>query len=63
LQAEYIEGTAQRLVIENTALKQRVRQLTDDNRVLEQKLQAARSNNRFLDKRLADLEAELLSPR
>jgi chromosome segregation ATPase len=60
LQAEYTEGTAQLLAEENTALKQRVRQLTDDNRGLEQKLQAARSDNRFLDKRLADLEAELL---
>ncbi|MGI5243117.1 DUF6262 family protein [Dactylosporangium sp. CA-139066] len=60
LQAEYTEGTAQRLAEENTALKERVRRLTDDNRGLEQKLQAARSNNRFLDKRLADLEAELL---
>ncbi|MEV4709674.1 DUF6262 family protein [Actinoplanes sp. NPDC049316] len=60
LQAEYTEGTAQRLAEENTELKQRLRRLTEDNRVLEQKLQAARSNNRFLDKRLADLEAELL---
>jgi len=60
LQAEYTEGTAQRLAIENTTLKQRVRQLTDQNRGIEQKLQAARSNNRFLDKRLADLEAALV---
>ncbi|MCK9904545.1 hypothetical protein CC117_30910 [Parafrankia colletiae] len=60
LQAEYIEGTAQRVAEENTALKQRVHQLTDDNRGLEQKLHAARSNNRFLDRRLADLEAELI---
>jgi hypothetical protein len=60
LQAEYAEGTAQRLAEENTALMQRVRQLADDNRGLEQRLHAARSNNRFLDKRLADLEAELV---
>ncbi|MGI5149311.1 DUF6262 family protein [Plantactinospora sp. CA-294935] len=60
LQAEYTEGTAQRLAEENTELKQRVRRLAEDNRVVEQKLQAARSNNRFLDKRLADLEAEIL---
>jgi hypothetical protein len=60
LQAEYTEGTAQRLAIENTTLKQRVRQLTDQNRGIEQKLQAARSNNRFLDERLADLEAALV---
>src|SRR5258706_15775767 len=32
LQAEYTEGTAQRLAEENTALKQRVRQLTGENR-------------------------------
>lgn len=63
LQAEYTEGTAQRLAEENTELKQRLRRLTEDNRVLEQKLQAARSNNRFLDKRLADLEAEVLAAR
>jgi hypothetical protein len=36
LQAEYTEGTAQRLAIENTTLKQRVRQLTDQNRGIEQ---------------------------
>jgi hypothetical protein len=60
LQAEYTEGTAQRLAAENAELKQRARQLAGDNRGLEQRLQAARSNNRFLDKRLADLEAELL---
>jgi hypothetical protein len=60
LQAEYTEGTAERLAEENTELKQRLRRLTEDNRVLEQKLQAARSNNRFLDKRLADLEAQLI---
>jgi hypothetical protein len=60
LRAEYTEGTAQRLAEENTALKQRVRELAEEARGLEQKLQAARSNNRFLDKRLADLEAELL---
>jgi hypothetical protein len=60
LQAEYTEGTAQRLAEKNTELKQRLRRLTEDNRVLDQKLQAARSNNRFLDKRLADLEAQLI---
>ena len=60
LQAEYTEGTAQRLAAENADLKQRARQLAEENRGLEQRLQAARSNNRFLDKRLADLEAELL---
>ena len=33
------------------------------NRALEEKLQAARSSNRFLGKRIADLEAELATPR
>lgn len=61
LQAEYAEGTAQRLAEENAALNQRVRQLITDNRTLEQRLQAARSNNRFLDQRLANLEAELIA--
>ncbi len=60
LHAEYTGGTAQHRAEENSAIKQRARQLTDDIRSLEQKLHAARSNNRFLDKRLADLEAELI---
>jgi hypothetical protein len=60
LQAEYTEGTAQRLAAENAELKQQVRQLAEANRGIEQRLQAARSNNRFLDKRLAALEAEML---
>ena len=47
----------------STGRRQRVRQLADEKRSLEDKLQAARSNNRFLDKRIAQLEAELASPR
>ncbi len=50
---------AQRLVTENTTLKQRVRQLTHDNKTLEDRLEAARSNNRFADRRIAQLEAQL----
>lgn len=50
----------QRLVTENTTLKQRIRQLTDDNQALTDKLAAARSNARFLDRRVADLELQLL---
>jgi len=52
----------QRLVTENTTLKQRIRQLTDDNQTLSDKLAAARSNARFLDRRIADLELQLLAP-
>ena len=53
---------AQRLVTENTTLKQRVRQLTTDNRTLDERLKAARSNMRFQDRRVADLEAQLADP-
>lgn len=60
LQAEYTEDTVQRVSVENTTLKRRVRELTEETRNLGEKLQAARSNNRFLDKRLADLEAQLV---
>jgi hypothetical protein len=60
LEASYTQDTVQRAAAENTALKQRARQLAQDNRALGEKLQAARSNNRFLDKRIADLEAQLL---
>jgi Family of unknown function (DUF6262) len=60
LQAEWTEGTIQRITTENTNLKQRVRQLTTDNRILDERLKAARSNLRFQDKRLADLEAQIL---
>jgi hypothetical protein len=63
LEASYDEDTTQRVAAENTTLRQRARQLAQDNRALEEKLQAARSNNRFLDKRIADLEAELATPR
>lgn len=49
---------AQRLVTENTTLKQRVRQLTHDNKTLQDRLEAARSNNRFADRRIAQLEAQ-----
>jgi hypothetical protein len=52
-----------RITTENTTLKQRVRQRTADNRTLEERLQAARSNNRFADRRIAQLEAELATPR
>ncbi|MEU1629212.1 hypothetical protein ABZ746_28635 [Streptomyces sp. NPDC020096] len=62
LQAEWTEGTIQRITTENTTLKQRVRQLTTDNRTLDERLKAARSNLRFQDRRLADLEAHIAAP-
>jgi Family of unknown function (DUF6262) len=62
LQAEWTEGSIQRITTENTSLKQRVRQLTTDNRTLDERLKAARSNMRFQDRRLADLETQLADP-
>ncbi len=62
LQAEWTEGSIQRITTENTTLQQRVRQLTTDNRTLDERLKAARSNMRFQDRRLADLEAQIAGP-
>jgi hypothetical protein len=59
LEAQYTHDAAQRVAADNSALKQRARQLAQDNRGLQDKLQAARSNNRFPGKRIAGLEAEL----
>lgn len=58
---EHDSDTTERLATDNTALKQRVRDLTAQQRTLAERLQAARSNNRFLDKRIAGLEAQLLA--
>ena len=62
LEAEWTQEATQRVITENTTLKQRVRQLTADNRTLDERLKAARSNLRFQDRRIADLEARLLGP-
>ena len=62
LEAEWTKEAIARITTENTTLKQRVRQLTTDNRTLEERLHAARSNNRFADRRIAQLEAELITP-
>ena len=59
LEAEWTQDDIQRTTIENTTLKQRVRQLTADNRMLDERLKAARSNLRFQDRRIADLEARV----
>ncbi|MGD3112493.1 DUF6262 family protein [Streptomyces sp. YGL11-2] len=59
LEHELPEGSLQRIVTENTSLKQQTRQLTQDNQRLQERLAGARQNNRFLDKRVADLEAQL----
>jgi chromosome segregation ATPase len=59
LDKDWPPQAAQQAAAENTALKQRIRQLTHDNQTLEERLQAARSNNRFADRRIAQLEAQL----
>ncbi|WP_371478528.1 DUF6262 family protein [Kitasatospora sp. NBC_00315] len=62
LEAEWTQEAIQRIVTENTTLKQRVRQLTADNRSFDERLKAARSNLRFQDRRVADLEAQIATP-
>jgi chromosome segregation ATPase len=52
--------SVQRLVTENTSLKNTARQLADEHRQLQERLEGARSNIRFLQKRIADLEAQFL---
>lgn len=62
LQAEWTTDAIQRTTIENTTLKQRVRELSAENRTLDERLKAARSNLRFQDRRVADLEAQIAGP-
>ncbi len=59
LQAEWTQDAVERITTENTALKQRVRQLSADNRTPDERLKAARSTLRFQDRGNADLEARL----
>ncbi|WEO92926.1 DUF6262 family protein [Streptomyces sp. FXJ1.172] len=62
LQTEWTQEAVQRIITENTTLKQRVRQFTTDNRTLDERLKAARSNLRFQDRRVSDLEAQIAAP-
>ncbi|MCX4637152.1 DUF6262 family protein [Streptomyces platensis] len=59
LEADLPSDAVQKLVTENTTLKQTVWQLSQDKGRLEDRLKGARENNRFLDKRLAELEATI----
>jgi hypothetical protein len=63
LEHDLPEDGVARTITENHALRAQARQLTQDNRRLEERLTGARDTNRFLDKRIAELEAELTSPR
>lgn len=60
LEHDLPEDGVQRVLTENTTLKQEIRQLTQDNQRLTERLRSARDNNRFLDKRIADLEGQLM---
>lgn len=62
LEAEWTQDSVERIITENTTLKERVRQFSADNRILDERLKAARSNLRFQDRRIADLEARLAEP-
>ncbi|HUO36912.1 MAG TPA: DUF6262 family protein [Mycobacterium sp.] len=62
LESEWTQDAVHRTTAENTALKQRVRELSAHNRTLDERLKAARSNLRFQDRRIADLEARLTEP-
>ncbi|MFI7356428.1 DUF6262 family protein [Streptomyces avidinii] len=61
LESDLPADAVQRLVSENTTLKDKVRQLARDNKSLDERLKGARENNRFLDKRIADLESQILN--
>jgi predicted nucleic acid-binding Zn-ribbon protein len=50
----------QRLVTENTTLKQRIQALNTENRTLTDRLAAARENNHSQDRKIANLQAQLL---
>jgi hypothetical protein len=60
LELDLPEDFAQRLLTENTTLKQQVQKLAGENRTLTDRLAAARENNRSQDKTIANLQAMLL---
>lgn len=62
LELDLPEDAVQRLVTENTTLKQQIRALTAEVGNLTERLASARSNNRSQDKQIADLQAQLLDP-
>jgi chromosome segregation ATPase len=60
LELDLPADSIQRLVTENTTLKQRIQALSTENRTLTDRLAAARDNTRSLDKKIANLQAQLL---
>jgi chromosome segregation ATPase len=60
LELDLPADAVQRLVTENTTLKQRIQALNTENRILTDRLAAARDNNQSQDKKIANLQAQLL---
>ncbi|MBT2488100.1 hypothetical protein J7E96_06065 [Streptomyces sp. ISL-96] len=60
LELDLPADAVQRLVTENTTLKQQFRALTADHHTLTNRLAAARDNNRSQDRKIAELQALLL---
>ncbi|MDH6542918.1 hypothetical protein [Streptomyces sp. SPB4] len=60
LELDLPADAVQRLVTENTSLKQQLRTLTADQHTLTNRLAAARENNRSQDRKIAELPALLL---
>lgn len=62
LELDMPQDAVQRLVTENTTLKQQNRTLTTEIKTLTDRLTAARGNNRSLERELSELQAEILDP-
>ncbi|ONF72343.1 DUF6262 family protein [Amycolatopsis keratiniphila] len=62
LELDLPQDAVQRLVTENTNLKQQNRTLTSELKTTSDRLAAARGNNRSLEKQISELQAELLDP-
>lgn len=60
LELDLPADAVQRLVTENTTLKQQLRTLAADHHTLTNRLAAARDNNRSQDRKIAELQALLL---
>jgi hypothetical protein len=60
LELDLPADSVQRLVTENTTLKQRINTLTSENRTLTERLAAARENTRSQDRIISQFQAQIL---
>ncbi|MFJ5926467.1 DUF6262 family protein [Kitasatospora sp. NPDC092948] len=60
LELDLPADAVQRVVTENTTLKQQLRTATGENRTLTSRLAAARDNNRSLERRMSEFHAQFL---